>query len=929
MSPRALTTSSMTCAGRRLHTAFIAGLAAALGIVLAAAAPAVAALEFPGPRLMVLTDPGSAVGSVRVPGRASDDLVMGHANGKLSLFRYMPASGTFVTLQQLFLEGRLVQVLGWAGRPLAQPGLVVASRDPDRVYFVEASATWPYLSLAATVPLEEDPGTIAWFGDIVAGDPWLGVSLPGVDQLAIVADRGGWSVARVVDVGDDPHSLAGADLDGDGRVELVAAQRGRLSGDLCIVRRGAGDEVTSGFAAAPGLSAGLVAACDLEADGRAELAVADRDRSVVGILSEGPGGLAAGGEVGMSLAAGGLLAWTLAGGQPALLVSDPGRGAVEFASLADTGWKVHGAYFPSCRPGTSTVTDIDGDGLGDVATVSAEGDVATVMFARPGPGFWGLPSVALPALPGSVGHLDLDADGLRDVLVSSALGTRLSLFRGRPEGGLETTATEYETGFITGRFAALALDGDPEPELAVLDLLAGQVVVMDRAPGGGLSERSRHDAGDLPTVVESGDVDGDGLPDLLVQPADGARVILLYGEPGGAFGEPQPVDCPLVSFQSRLADLDGDGDLDLVAVDGLSRVWWRLNLGGRSFGGQLWINAGNGATLLETGDLDGDGDRDVVVGCRTDRSLTYFENAGNGTLVRRTGSRALDAEPTSLRTGDLDDDGRDDVVVVLRARGEINVFQSVLPWNNEFALSLGGTGDMIDFTAADLNRDGTVDLLSVDGSLRLGVAHLNIDPEALALEPRALQLDCRAGGLDVRVEPGIAGDWRLESRGAGAWRLLADAGGAVAGSLVQGAGTWDLRLSAGDLAAFGDLRELRLVVAGGEGPESVVAVVPQACAGPPAGQQGRPAWTAAPWPNPGNPQFRAVFRLPAAGRVVVSVHDVAGRRVAVLREGNLAAGDHEVAWDGRAGGRAAAAGTYLLRVAGPGGIATSRLVLLK
>lgn len=907
----------------------VAGLLALLGTMPAAVMPAAAAVEFPGPRLLGLNEPGAAVGGVRLAGRATDDLVVGYQSGMLGLLRYLPTSGTFQNLQQVFVEGSVVQVQGWAGRPLAQPGLVVTVRDPDRVYFIAAAATGPYLTVAATVELEEDPGTIAWFGDIVAGDPWLGVSLPGIDRVALIADRGGWSVVGDVGVGDEPYSLAGADLDGDGRVELVAAQRGRLSGDLCVVRRAADDAVTTAFAAAPGLVAGLVAACDLEADGRSEVVVADRDRAVLGVLRDAPGGFAAAGEVAVSLPAGSLLAWTLAGGQPALLTGDPARGAVEFASRADDGWKVHGAYFPGCRPGYSAVADVDGDGLGDVATVGADGDVLTVMLARPGPGFWGLPSVALPALPGSVGHLDLDADGLRDVLVSSALGTRLGLFRGRADGSRETTAIEFETGFITGRFATLALDGDPEPELAVLDLLAGQVVVMDRAAGGNLVELSRHDAGSLPTVVEVGDVDVDGRPDLLVQPADGARVTLLFGEPGGAFAEPQSIDCPFVSFRSRLVDLDGDDDLDLVGVDGLSRVWWRLNLGARAFGSQMWVNAGNGTTLLETGDLDGDGDQDVVVGCRTDRSLTYFENAGNGTLVRRTGSRALDAEPTSLRTGDLDGDGLDDVVVVLRSRGEIDIFQSFLPWNNEFALPVGGTGDMIDFTVTDLNADGTIDLMAVDGSLRLGVAHLNIDPAALALEPGALQLDCRAGALGVRIEPGAGAVWRLEARGGGDWALLADAGGAVAGRLEQGPGTWDLGLEAHDLAARGNPRELRLVVEGAEGAEVVTQAVPPACSGPLSPLQGRPAWTTAPWPNPGNPQFRAAFTLPAGGRVVVSIHDLAGRRLAVLREGDLEAGDHEVAWDGRAGGRTVAAGTYLLRVAGPGGVATARLVLLK
>lgn len=51
--------------------------------------------------------------------------------------------------------------------------------------------------------------------------------------------------------------------------------------------------------------------------------------------------------------------------------------------------------------------------------------------------------------------------------------------------------------------------------------------------------------------------------------------------------------------------------------------------------------------------------------------------------------------------------------------------------------------------------------------------------------------------------------------------------------------------------------------------------------------------------------------------VTVAVYDLRGRRVAVIRSGRLAVGEHRFVWDGRdARGRRAPAGVYLLRVAG-------------
>lgn len=77
-------------------------------------------------------------------------------------------------------------------------------------------------------------------------------------------------------------------------------------------------------------------------------------------------------------------------------------------------------------------------------------------------------------------------------------------------------------------------------------------------------------------------------------------------------------------------------------------------------------------------------------------------------------------------------------------------------------------------------------------------------------------------------------------------------------------------------------------------------------------------WFAAPFPNPSRGAARLAFALPQAADVRLSVLDLAGRAVCVLCAAPLAAGAHELAWDGRAGGRASPPGLYFaeLRVGG-------------
>lgn len=85
---------------------------------------------------------------------------------------------------------------------------------------------------------------------------------------------------------------------------------------------------------------------------------------------------------------------------------------------------------------------------------------------------------------------------------------------------------------------------------------------------------------------------------------------------------------------------------------------------------------------------------------------------------------------------------------------------------------------------------------------------------------------------------------------------------------------------------------------------------------------------AAPSPNPSGGLTHLMYALPRAARVRATIYDVAGRRVAELVDGDVAAGEHELQWTGRDGaGRPAAPGLYFFRLES-GGQAVTRKVLL-
>ena len=79
------------------------------------------------------------------------------------------------------------------------------------------------------------------------------------------------------------------------------------------------------------------------------------------------------------------------------------------------------------------------------------------------------------------------------------------------------------------------------------------------------------------------------------------------------------------------------------------------------------------------------------------------------------------------------------------------------------------------------------------------------------------------------------------------------------------------------------------------------------------------------YPNPFNPKTTIGFSLPESGRMTLTVYDVAGRKVATLFEKVLAAGRHEVVFDGSG----LASGLYFYRVQTEGIAKTGKMLLIK
>jgi len=84
------------------------------------------------------------------------------------------------------------------------------------------------------------------------------------------------------------------------------------------------------------------------------------------------------------------------------------------------------------------------------------------------------------------------------------------------------------------------------------------------------------------------------------------------------------------------------------------------------------------------------------------------------------------------------------------------------------------------------------------------------------------------------------------------------------------------------------------------------------------------------YPNPFNPTTSFEFSLPQRAHVTIEVFNVVGQRVITLTDGEYAAGDYAVTWNGKSsGGQSVSTGVYFYRLQAGDFIETKKMMLLK
>ena len=168
-----------------------------------------------------------------------------------------------------------------------------------------------------------------------------------------------------------------------------------------------------------------------------------------------------------------------------------------------------------------------------------------------------------------------------------------------------------------------------------------------------------------------------------------------------------------------MADVNGDGRLDLIIPDfNTNQLTLLTNNGSGGFGLYSTLTVGNGPGGLIAVDVNGDGKIDLVLVNARDNTLMVLTNNGSGGFNQNaTLTLSSGAQPQTLVAADINGDGTPDLICVNNTSpGTVMVYTNngagVFGFNATY--TVGNQPQMI--IAADVNGDGYVDLITPNTS---------------------------------------------------------------------------------------------------------------------------------------------------------------------------------------------------------------------
>ena len=395
------------------------------------------------------------------------------------------------------------------------------------------------------------------------------------DQQTLIGHHNGTFTA-LTPVTGDPNALfsliqcAAADVDGDGKIDLVFAQAGNNYPDGVgdggfIVAKGHGDGTFDVLTFPQGGAAfffGGLSLADVNGDGKVDVLSLNSSAGAITVsLNNGSGGFAS---------------------------------AVQYAV--------------NRGPTTITVGDFNGDGKPDIASGEPHG---LSILLNLGGGVYRAP-ITLDAeeTAAAAVAIDLNRDSIVDIAeISSSQAFRVPFgqvyaFLGSPKASF--TAASAEAGLQdTFLMAVTDFNGDGFTDVCYVDSNQELQIETYSPSQGFVGGWPTVNLPSQPNAIVAGDFNGDGKGDIAF--TDGSSLQVMLGVGDGNFSSPQQYTVGNNPVSLAIRDVNGDGKSDLLVVNqGSNDVSVLLGNGNGTFQAEHHFLAGASPNVITVGDFNRD-----------------------------------------------------------------------------------------------------------------------------------------------------------------------------------------------------------------------------------------------------------------------------------------------------------------------------------
>lgn len=416
-------------------------------------------------------------------------------------------------------------------------------------------------------------GTFSGSGAGLTGINLLYANSHGAFTLTTNYDGGNFVLVGSPSVGNGPESVAAADVNGDGRVDLITANA--LDNSLSVLTNNGNGSFALSATLSVGATPVSVTTADVNADGNVDVISANNSANSLSVLTNnGTGDFVLASAPGVS------------GPQMVRAADVNGDGKIDLACvnvfvntlsvLTNSG---AGNFVISSTPATGNsprgllTVDVNNDGKVDLINGGLSVSALSVLTNN------GVGSFSLASSPGvgngpfSIAAADVNSDGKVDLISANILAETVSVLTNNGNG---TFTLGVPPSLITSPRSVTTADvnGDGKPDLIIANQFADSLSIFTNNGAGVLTRVASPAVGDAPQVTVAADVNGDGAMDLVsVNSAADSLSVLL--------------NTPFFNSATLSGTFQGNGA-------GVSNVN-ALTLNGLSSAG-LWKVAGNSGT---------------------------------------------------------------------------------------------------------------------------------------------------------------------------------------------------------------------------------------------------------------------------------------------------------------------------------------------